>query len=78
MKIPIEWLKEYCKENYKLQIKQTPQRLADVLSMHSFETGVVDNGKCLEIEVTADRGDCLSITGIARELKAINRIIKPK
>ena len=32
------------------------------------------NDKTIEIELTPDRGDCLSIVGIAREVAAINRI----
>lgn len=64
MKISISWLREFVK------IKESPEELAEILSLHSLETEVIDDDT-LEIEVTPNRGDCLSHLGIARELKAI-------
>lgn len=64
MKISISWLREF------VNIKESPAELAELLSLHSLETEVLDKDT-LEIEVTPNRGDCLSHLGIARELKAI-------
>lgn len=64
MKTSISWLKEFVK------IKESPEELAELLSLHSLETEVLDQDT-LDIEVTPNRGDCLSHLGIARELKAI-------
>lgn len=72
MKLPVDWIKEYCQENFSLTLKETPEELAEILSRHSFETEVVDKKKgVLDIEVTPERGDCLSVLGICREIKAI-------
>lgn len=34
--------------------------------------------KCIEIDLTANRGDCLSTIGLAREVAALNRLTPPK
>jgi len=64
MKVSISWLKE------SVDIKENAEQLAELLSLHSLETEVLDQDT-LDIEVTPNRGDCLSHLGIARELKAI-------
>lgn len=64
MKFSITWLKDYVK------INQTPEKLAETLSLHSLETEVVSKD-IIEVEVTPNRGDCLSHQGLAREIKAI-------
>lgn len=64
MKISISWLREF------VDIKESPEELAELLSLHSLETEVIDKDT-LDIEITPNRGDCLSHLGIARELKAI-------
>ncbi|MFH1392073.1 MAG: hypothetical protein ABIG90_00095 [bacterium] len=64
MKVSISWLKEF------VNIKESPEKLAELLSLRSLETEVI-NSDTLEVEVTPNRGDCLSHLGIARELKAI-------
>jgi len=71
MKISFNWLKQYLADNYQIDLKQSPEKVAQILSLHSFETKVVDQGKCLDIEVTPERGDALSIAGIAREWATI-------
>jgi len=74
MKIPISWLKEF------IEIKKTPQNIADDLTSLGFETEAM--GSVLEIEITPNRGDCLSVLGIAKELAAIYnlkiKLNKPK
>lgn len=64
MKVSYEWLKEYIKDLGPIE------KVAEDLTMHSFETEVVDKD-ALEVDVPANRGDCLSHLGIARELKVI-------
>jgi len=68
MKISTEWLQEY------LEIRETPEKLKDDLSMigqlvDSFEEA--DGTFILDVEVTANRPDCMSHIGIARELAAL-------
>ncbi len=66
--IPYSWLKDY------LDLKIAPQKAADLLSLHSFSVEKIikqKNDFVFEIEITPNRGDALSILGIARELKAI-------
>ena len=62
------WLKEYVK-------LPKPEKLAEVLTMHSFEVEKVKKiGKdyVLDIDILPNRGhDCLSHWGVAREISAI-------
>ncbi len=70
MKAPLSWLKEY------VDITLTPQKLADGLT----EIGVgvekierQENDVIFELEITPNRPDLLCITGVAREIAAIER-----
>ncbi len=66
--VPHSWLKDYFKENI------SAKKIAEELSLHSFsvEKIVKEKGDSVfEIEITPNRGDALSILGIARELGAI-------
>jgi phenylalanyl-tRNA synthetase beta chain len=68
MKISTEWLQEY------LDIKESPQKLKDDLSMIGLLVEAIEEGQegaVLEVEVTSNRPDCLSHIGIARELSAL-------
>jgi phenylalanyl-tRNA synthetase beta subunit len=69
MKISIEWLKDF------IEIKETPEELAELLTMHSFETEV-ESDDVLEVDVPPNRGDCLCHVGIVREIEAIKRAQK--
>ena len=77
MRILTSWLQDF------VDIKVEANELADMLSMRGFElaaiesppTNHLDNGKnsgahdaVLDLEITANRPDCLSIIGIAREI----------
>lgn len=70
MKISYNWLKEYVKNLPK------PEKLADLLTMHSFEVeGIekVGNDYVLNIDVLPNRAhDCLSHIGVAREAAAVS------
>ncbi len=50
--------------------KLTPEELAEKLTLAGFLVEDIENG-VLDIEITANRGDCLSVFGIAREIAAI-------
>ncbi|MDI6791757.1 MAG: phenylalanine--tRNA ligase subunit beta [bacterium] len=67
MKISYRWLKDYVDFNW------TPSELAESLTMLGLEvSGLEKKGDdtVLELEVTVNRGDCLSMIGIAREVAA--------
>src|SRR3989338_6766460 len=68
MKVTYNWLKEF------LEIKISPQALADKLTMAGLEVTSLeekDGDFIFELEVTSNRPDCLSVMGIAREAAAI-------
>ena len=65
MKIPLEWLAEYVPN------KLPAEALAERLTMAGLEvTGIerVEGEPVLELEITPNRADCLSILGVAREV----------
>lgn len=67
MKLSYTWLKDY------IDLKVTPEKLADILTTIGLEVKnieKVEKDSIFEIEVTPNRPDCLSIIGIARELRA--------
>lgn len=64
MKISLSWLKELV--NYNL----TPQELAEKLSLVSIGVKQITDD-FLELDLTYNRGDLLSLRGIAREISAI-------
>ncbi len=66
MKLPLSWLKEY------VDVSLAPERLAEALTMSGTKIESVENG-VLEIEVTTNRPDCLSILGLAREVAALTK-----
>ena len=67
--IPHLWLKDYIETDLE------PKEIARLLSLHAFNveriTPTEDGDSIYEIEITPNRGDALSVVGIARELKAI-------
>lgn len=68
MKASFNWLKEF------VDYTANSEELAELLTMAGLEVEGVeqhDNDTLLEINVTPNRGDCLSIYGIAREIAAI-------
>lgn len=72
MIISYNWLKEY------FQKLPQPEKLADLLTMHSFEVEGVEKKRddhILDIDILPNRAhDCLSYIGIAREIAAITGI----
>jgi phenylalanyl-tRNA synthetase beta chain len=69
MRVPVEWLREF------VHVRQKPEVLAKQLTMSGLEVESLErSGRdvILDINVTPNRGDCLSIRGIARELAAVS------
>ena len=67
MKLPVEWLREY------VQTPLSNEDLADKLTMAGLEveeTTPSDDGPVFHTKVTPNRGDWLSVTGVAREAAA--------
>lgn len=67
--IPDSWLRDY------LEVDLSAQKIGELLSLHAFSVEKIlpqeDGDFVYEIEITPNRGDSLSVLGIARELKAI-------
>src|SRR5262245_18502076 len=64
MKVPISWLREF------VDVTQTPEELGWTLSMRGFELGALEHAgseAVLDFEIMANRPDCQSIIGLARE-----------
>jgi len=69
MKISMEWLREY------VDVPETPAKLQEDLSMKGLlvegVTEIPGGDSILEVEITANRPDCLSHIGVAREVCAL-------
>ncbi len=69
MKITYNWLKEFIDFNW------TVKELADKLTFSGIEVEAVEalagGDHMLELEITPNRPDCLSLLGIAREIRAL-------
>jgi phenylalanyl-tRNA synthetase beta chain len=74
MKFTLNWLKEF------VTVKASPQELAEKLTMAGLEVESVTALRepesqredwLIEVGVTPNRGDCLGIAGIAREVSAL-------
>src|SRR5437879_3497236 len=72
MKLPLEWIKEY------VETGASAEEIVDRLTMAGLEveeTEASEIGPVLNIKVTPNRGDCLSVIGVARELAAALRLL---
>ena len=74
MKLTVHWLKEF------VSFRGSPQKIAEALTMAGLEVeslvplpaeGEGGNDWLIEISVTPNRGDCLGILGVAREIAAL-------
>jgi len=68
MKISYNWLKEY------IDFDKSPEELANDLSLFGHEVENIEkigDDYILDFEITPNRGDCLSILGMAREIAAL-------
>ncbi len=67
MKLPAEWLKEYC------EINLTNEQIVTQLTMAGIECQLLDEpGEIFDISLTPNRADCYSVLGVSRELAALN------
>jgi phenylalanyl-tRNA synthetase beta chain len=75
MKLSLNWLKDY------IDPKLSTEELIERLTMAGLEVELVEASgadKVLELEITPNRPDCLSILGLAREIGAITgRSVNP-
>ena len=73
MKLTLNWLKEF------VDLRDGPERLAETLTMAGLEVESLAPARApdgsedwiFELGVTPNRGDCLGVIGIARELAAL-------
>ena len=68
MRVPLEWLKEF------VPLRLKAEELAHRLTMAGLEVEAVERAggdAILEIALTPNRADCLSIRGVAREVAAL-------
>src|SRR5918999_166542 len=73
MKFTLNWLKEF------VAVEAAPDELSELLTMAGLEVESItplsasegdENDLLFEISVTPNRGDCLSVRGLAREVAA--------
>lgn len=68
MLVPIEWIKEY------VDVPADTQEIANRLTMGGLEVEGIEEsatGTVLDVYITPNRGDCLSLVGIAREIAGL-------
>ena len=68
MRVPLEWLKQY------LPIEASAEEIATRLTMGGLEVEGIETsalGPVLDVYITPNRGDCLSMIGVAREIAAL-------
>ena len=68
MRVPLEWLKQY------LSIEASAEEIATRLTMGGLEVEGIEMsplGPVLDVYITPNRGDCLSMVGVAREIAAL-------
>ena len=84
MRIPVSWLRELVRIPDAPEGPATIGALADALTMRGFEVGAIEpwpnpdsdedpataDDAILDLEITTNRPDCLSVLGIAREVGA--------
>ncbi len=64
MLVPLEWLKDF------VDIRESAEEISEALTMAGLEAALKEE-ELIEIDITPNRPDCLSIAGIAREIAAI-------
>jgi phenylalanyl-tRNA synthetase beta chain len=70
MRIPLGWLRDY------VDISLPAEEVAERLTMSGNEVGGIETAaedSILDIKVTPNRPDCLSVIGIAREVAALSK-----
>src|SRR5947207_15987684 len=66
MRLVLSWLREF------VDVREPASEIADTLDMRGFEVASVDalagGDAVIDFEITANRPDCLSVLGLAREV----------
>ena len=68
MRVPLEWLKQY------VPVEATAQEVGTKLTMGGLEVEGIEAsplGPVLDVYITPNRGDCLSLVGVGREVAAL-------
>ena len=68
MRVPLEWLKQY------VAVTATAEEIGVRLTMGGLEVEGIEEsaiGPVLDVYITPNRGDCLSMVGVAREVAAL-------
>ena len=68
MRVPLEWLKQY------VNVQATAPEVGTKLTMGGLEVEGIEEsalGSVLDVYITPNRGDCLSLVGVAREVAAL-------
>lgn len=68
MRVPLKWLQQY------VPVEATAQEVETRLTMGGLEVEGIEEsgmGPVLDVYITPNRGDCLSIVGVAREVAAL-------
>lgn len=68
MKLSYNWIKDYC--DIDLSVNELAAKLTSV-GLVVEEITQIGNDNCLDMEVTANRPDCLGFLGIAKEIRAV-------
>ncbi len=76
MKILLSWLREF------VDVPGTPEEIAQTMSVRGFAVESVEasgaDDAVIDFEVTANRPDCLSVMGIAREVATAFELAPPR
>lgn len=68
MRVSCNWLRQF------VHFEEKPEKIAELLTMSGLEVSEVapvGEDFALEVEVTSNRPDCLSVVGVAREISAV-------
>ncbi|MHC4529621.1 MAG: phenylalanine--tRNA ligase beta subunit-related protein, partial [Planctomycetota bacterium] len=68
MRISLNWLRDY------IEIEHSAEQVAELLSDLGFPSEEIEylgDDAVIDLEVTSNRGDCLSYIGVARELAVV-------
>src|SRR5712691_5462071 len=66
MRLLVSWVRDF------VDVKASPEEIADRLGLRGFEVAAIEprgaRDGVIDFEVTANRPDCLSVLGFAREI----------
>src|SRR5215813_16231 len=69
MRLLISWVRDF------VAVKAPAEEIAETLALRGFEVASIDtvgdNDAVIDFEVTANRPDCLSVLGFAREIATV-------